>query len=74
MGGSHLARQEYASLHMLVSYRPLRRPTRPVDAARESARHQFEEKQGAQRRAHLLILAHRLLLFSTPSEDGVPGC
>ena len=40
-------------------------PTRPVDAARESARYQFEEKQAAQRRAHLLS-AHRL--------DGVPGC
>ena len=33
---------------------------RPVDAARESARDQFEEEQAAQRRAHLLI-------FSAPS-------
>ena len=31
-----------------------------IDAARESARYQFEENQAAQRRAHLLILAHLL--------------
>ena len=37
-----------------------RRPARPVDAARESARDQFEEEQAAQRRTHLLI-------FSAPS-------
>ena len=49
---------------------------RPVDAARESARDQFEEEQAAQRRAHLLIFSAPsvIILAHRRRTSGEPGC